>query len=175
MNIYSQLVQFFDQMEQQRRAVLSRLPVKGYASTQELFAACSRWINLERGPFYTNGYKEYFENICANLRHPDSQHLALALLAKLNNLSNMQLFLLIRLLTVSALGNCLWDNLLETYTDRAQALFSEQEWKTLFLPVQDTYTIGNVLQYNQRTVCLMRPYVHIKQFLGVLPKSNGGE
>ena len=29
MNVYSQLVQFLDQMEQQRRASLSRLPVKG--------------------------------------------------------------------------------------------------------------------------------------------------
>ena len=35
MNVYAQLVQFFDQMEQQRRAELSRLPVKGYVSTQE--------------------------------------------------------------------------------------------------------------------------------------------
>ena len=124
MNVYAQLVQFLDQLEQQRRAVLNQLPVKGYASTQELFQACTRWIQLERGPFYRNGYREYFENICANLHHPDSQHLAL--LAKLNNLSPMQLFLLIRLLTVTALGNCLWDNLLETYTDRAQALFSEK-------------------------------------------------
>lgn len=170
MNVYSQLVQFFDQMEQQRRALLSRLPVKGYASTQELYQACRQWINLERGPFYRNGYKEYFENICANLRHPDSQHLALALFAKLNNLSNMQLFLLIRLLTVTAQDNCLWDNLLETYTDRAQALFSEEDWQSIFQPVQDTYTLGDVLQYNQRTVCLMRPNLHIKQFLGVLPK-----
>ena len=82
----------------------------------------------------------------------------------------MQLFLLIRLLTVTVQGSCLWDNLLETYTDRAQALFLEDDWKSIFQPVQDTYTLGDVLQYNQRTICLMRPYVHIKQFLGVLPK-----
>lgn len=170
MNAYLQLVQFFDQMEKQRRAVLSRLPVKGYSTTQELFQACSRWVNLERGPFYTNGYKAYFENICANLRHPDSQHLALSLFAKLNNLNNVQLFLLIRLLTVTALDNCLWDNLMETYTDRAQALFEQKDWQGIFYPVQETYSIGNVLQYNQRTVCLMRPHLHIKQFLGVMPK-----
>ena len=170
MNVYAQLVHFLDQLEKQRLAVLNQLHVNGYDITQDLFQACTRWIQLERGPFYRNGYREYFENICANLHHPDSQHLALALLAKLNNLSPMQLFLLIRLLTVTALGNCLWDNLLETYTDRAQALFSEKDWKTIFHPVQDTYTIGDVLQYNQRTVCLMRPHLHIKQFLGVLPK-----
>lgn len=170
MNVYSQLVQFFDQMEQQRRASLSRLPVKGYITTQELYQACSQWINLERGPFYKNGYKEHFENICANLRHPGSQHLALGLFTKLNNLNNMQLFLLIRLLTVTVQGSCLWDNLLETYTDRAQALFSEKDWQSIFHPVQDTYTLGDVLQYTQRTVCLMRPNLHIKQFLGKCPE-----
>ena len=46
MNVYSQLVQFLDQMEQQRRAVLNRLPVKGYTSTRELYQACTQWINL---------------------------------------------------------------------------------------------------------------------------------
>lgn len=164
MNINLPVGQFFAHMEQQRRAVLSRLPVRGYASTQELFQACARWINLKRGPFYTNGYKAHFENICANLCHPDSRHLAF--FAQLNNLSKMQLFLLVRLLTVTAQGNCLWNNLLETYTERAQAVFSEKEWNKLFHPAQDTYTIGNVLQYTQRTVCLIRPRLHIKQFLG---------
>ena len=166
MNAYAQLVQFFDQMEQQRRAVLSRLPAEGYATTQELFQVCRYWTDLERGAFYSNGYKEHFENICVNLRHPNSQHLALAVFARLNHLSNMQLFLLLRLLTVTALDRCLWDNLLPTYTDRARALFSPKEWQSLFRPMQDTYFIGNVLQYTQRTICLIRPHTHLKQFLG---------
>lgn len=121
MNIQIQLAQFFDEMEQQRRANLSNLPVNGYTSTQALFQACATWIDLENGPFYANGYKAYFENLVANLKHDNSQHLALALFIKLNNLNKAQLFLLLRLLITTALGVTKWDSRMETYLDRGKA------------------------------------------------------
>ena len=60
MNVHVQLAQFLDGLEQQRKVMLNHLPIEGYKATQELFKACSRWIELEKGPFHTNGYKEHF-------------------------------------------------------------------------------------------------------------------
>ena len=171
MNIQIQLVQLFYELEQQRREDLHNLPVNGYISTQELFKACAMWIDLENGPFYANGYKECFENLVANLKHENSQHLALALFIKLNNLNNTQLFLLLRLLTKTALGTTKWDSRMETYLDRGKAIFTQNELESLFFgqKEQDIHFIGNVLQYNRRTICLNRSFVYVRQFLGILP------
>ncbi|MCI7043745.1 MAG: hypothetical protein MR993_02010 [Spirochaetes bacterium] len=171
MNIQVQLAQFFDSLEQQRRDNLNNLPVNGYTSTQELFKACATWIDLENGPFYANGYKEYFENIIANLKHENSQHLALALFIKLNDLNKMQLFLLLRLLARMALGATKWDTRMETYLDRGKAVFTQGELDSLFIgqKEEDIRFIGNVLQYNQRTIGLNRSFVYVRQFLGILP------
>lgn len=171
MNIQIQLAQFFDNLEQQRRNHLNNLPVNGYISTQELFQACATWIDLENGPFYSNGYKEYFENLVANLKHENSQHLALALLIKLNEFSNAQLFLLLRLLTKTALGTTKRDSRMETYLNRGKAIFTPVELESLFSGKKEDElrTIGNVLQYNRHAVGLNRSFVYVKQFLGVLP------
>ena len=174
MNIQVQLAQFFDELEQQRRDNLNNLPVNGYTSTQKLFKACVTWIDLENGPFYANGYKEYFENLVANLKHENSQHLALALFIKLNDLNKVQLFLLLRLLTRMALGATKWDTRMETYLDRGNAIFTPIELDSLFVgqKEQDIRSIGNVLQYNKRTICLNRSFVYVKQFLGALPDTQ---
>ena len=171
MNIQVQLAQFFDSLEQQRRDNLNNLPVNGYTSTQELFKACATWIDLENGPFYANGYKEYFENLIANLNHANSQHLALALFIKLNNLNKVQLFLLLRFLTRTALGATKWDTRMETYLDRGNAIFTPIELESLFTGKQEEelHAIGDVAQYNRHAIGLNRPFVYVKQFLGVLP------
>lgn len=172
MNVHTQLTQFLDSLEQQRKAMLSQLPVEGYTTTQELFNACSRWVELEKGPFHTNGYKECFWNIVANLKHENSSHLALAVFLKNNPCSEVQLFLLLRLLTKMATDASSWDNRLETYEDRAKAIFPSETWQELFKEPQEMYQIGNVCQYNKRSIYLNRCFVYVKQFLGVLPKSN---
>ena len=41
MNIHIQLAQFLEGLEEQRKAILSYLPVNGYKTTQELFSACA--------------------------------------------------------------------------------------------------------------------------------------
>lgn len=172
MNIHIQLAQFPDELEEQRKVMLSQLPINGYATTQELFNACFQWVELEKGPFHTNGYKEYFWNIVANLKHENSSHLALSVFLKNNSCSDVQLFLLLRLLTKMATDACAWDNRMETYQDRGKTIFSEEEWQGLFKEPQEVYQMGNVLQYNKRSVFLNRHLVYVKQFLGVLPKSN---
>ncbi|MGN0025156.1 MAG: hypothetical protein ACI351_06980 [Candidatus Avelusimicrobium sp.] len=172
MNIHIQLAQFLEGLEEQRKAILSYLPVNGYKTTQELFSACAEWIDLEHGPWVANGYKEYFLNIVANLKHENSSHLALAVFIKTNPCSDVQLFLLLRLLTKTATDACAWDNRMETYLDRGQAIFTQEELDTLFKEPQETYQIGNICQYNKRSIYLNRQLVHVKQFLGVLPKSN---
>lgn len=172
MNVHLQLAQFLDGLEQQRRAMLSHLPIEGYKTTQELFRACSLWIELEKGPFHTNGYKEHFFNIVANLKHENSSHLALAVFLKNNPCSDMQLFLLLRILTRTAIDSCVWDNRMGTYEDRAKAIFPSESWKELFKEPQEMYQIGNVCLYNKRGICLNRCFVYVKQFLGVLPPFN---
>lgn len=172
MNIHIQLAQFLEGLEEQRKAILSYLPVNGYKTTQELFSACAEWIDLEHGPWVANGYKEYFWNIVANLKHENSSHLALSVFLKNNSCSDVQLFLLLRLLTKTATDACAWDNRMETYLDRGQAIFTQEELDTLFKEPQETYPIGNICQYNKRSIYLNRQLVHVKQFLGVLPKSN---
>ena len=172
MNIHIQLAQFLEGLEEQRKAILSYLPVNGYKTTQELFSACAEWIDLEHGPWVANGYKEYFWNIVANLKHENSSHLALSVFLKNNSCSDVQLFLLLRLLTKTATDACAWDNRMETYQDRGKTIFSEEEWQGLFKEPQETYQIGNICQYNKRSIYLNRQLVHVKQFLGVLPKSN---
>lgn len=172
MNIHVQVAQFLDGLEKQRKATLSHLPVEGYRTTQELFSACARWVDLERGPWAANGYKAYFENIVANLKHENSSHLALAVFIKANPCSDVQLFLLLRLLTKMATDACAWDNRMETYLDRGQAIFTQEELNTLFKEPQEIYSLGNVLQYNKRSIFLNRHLVYVKQFLGVLPQSN---
>ena len=172
MNIHIQLAQFLEGLEEQRKAILSYLPVNGYKTTQELFSACAEWIDLEHGPWVANGYKEYFWNIVANLKHENSSHLALSVFLKNNSCSDVQLFLLLRLLTKTATDSCAWDNRMETYQDRGKTIFSEEEWQELFKEPQETYQIGNICQYNKRSIYLNRQLVHVKQFLGVLPKSN---
>lgn len=172
MNIHIQLTQFLEGLEEQRKAILSYLPVNGYKTTQELFSACAEWIDLEHGPWVANGYKEYFWNIVANLKHESSSHLALSVFLKNNSCSDVQLFLLLRLLTKTATDACAWDNRMETYQDRGKTIFSEEEWQGLFKEPQETYPIGNICQYNKRSIYLNRQLVHVKQFLGVLPKSN---
>lgn len=172
MNIHIQLAQFLEGLEEQRKAILSYLPVNGYKTTQELFSACAEWIDLEHGPWVANGYKEYFWNIVANLKHENSSHLALSVFLKNNSCSDVQLFLLLRLLTKTATDACAWDNRMETYLDRGKTIFSEEEWQELFKEPQETYQIGNICQYNKRSIYLNRQLVHVKQFLGVLPKSN---
>lgn len=170
MNICLELNKFFYQMDKQRKASLYNMSVTGYRTCQELYQACCKWLELERGAIYSNGYKEYFENICANLRHPDSQHLAFALFSKLNNLTNMQLFVVLRLLTLTARGACFWDRCTESYRERAKAIFTEDEVRKLFRPGLETHNIGNILQYNLHQICLSKPQTHIKQFFGVMPK-----
>ena len=172
MNIHVQLEQFFSELEAQRKAMLSKLPINGYTTTQELFNACSLWVELEKGPFHTNGYKEYFWNIVANLKHENSSHLALAVFLKNNPCSEVQLFLLLRLLTKMAMDASEWDNRLETYLDRGRAIFTQQDLGLLFKEPQETYQIGKVLQYNKHSIFLNRHLVYVKQFLGVLPKVN---
>ena len=172
MNIHIQLAQFLEGLEEQRKAIISYLPVNGYKTTQELFSACAEWIDLEHGPWVANGYKEYFWNIVANLKHENSSHLALSVFLKNNSCSDVQLFLLLRLLTKTATDACAWDNRMETYLDRGQAIFTQEELHTLFKEPQETYQIGNICQYNKRSIYLNRQLVHVKQFLGVLPKSN---
>ncbi len=174
MNIQIQLAQFFDELEQQRRANLSNLSINGYTFTQELFQACATWIDLENGPFYANGYKEYFENIIANLKHENSQHLALALLIKLNKFNNAQLFLLLRLLTKTALVATKWDSRMETYLDRGNAIFTPTELESLFTGKKEDelHTIGDVVQYNRHIIGLNRSFVYAKQFLGILPSGQ---
>lgn len=172
MNIHVQLAQFLEELDQQRKTMLSHLPVEGYKTTEELFKACSLWVGLERGPWAENGYKEYFWNIVANLKHENSSHLALAVFIKTNPCSDVQLFLLLRLLTKMATDACAWDNRMETYEDRAKAIFPAETWQELFEKPQEVYQIGNVCQYNKRSIFLNRHFVYVKQFLGVLPKSN---
>lgn len=174
MNIQIQLARFFDDLEQQRRDHLHNLPADGYASTQELFQACATWIDLENGSFHSNGYKEYFENLIANLKHENSQHLALSLLIKLNEFNNAQLFLLLRLLTKTALGATKWDSRMGTYLDRGKAIFTPVELESLFTGKKENElrTIGDVAQYNRHIIGLNRHFVYVKQFLGVLPKAN---
>lgn len=172
MNVHIQLAQFLEGPEQQRRVMLNHLPVQGYKTTQELFKACVLWVELEKGPFHTNGYKEYFFNILENLKHENSSHLALAVFLKNNPCSDIQLFLLLRLLTRTVMDSCVWDNRMETYEDRAKAIFPSESWVELFKEPQEFYQIGNVCQYNKRSIYLNRCLVYVKQFLGVLPQSN---
>lgn len=172
MNIHIQLAQFLDGLEEQRKATLNHLPVEGYKTTRELLSACTRWVDLEQGAWAANGYKEYFENIVANLKHENSSHLAISVFIKSNPCSNVQLFLLLRLLAKMAIGACAWDNRMETYLDRGRAIFAQEELDTLFKEPQEVYQLGNVLQYNKRSIFLSRHLVYVKQFLGVLPKSN---
>ena len=172
MNIHIQLSQFLEGLEEQRKAILSYLPVNGYKTTQELFSACAEWIDLEHGPWAANGYKEYFWNIVTNLKHENSQHLALAVFIKANACSEVQLFLLLRLLAKTATDSSWWDNRMETYLDRGKAIFSQEELDTLFKVPQEVYQIGEVLQYNKRSIFLNRHFIYVKQFLGVLPKVN---
>ena len=172
MNIHVELAKFLDGLDQQRKATLSHLPVEGYKATEELFKACSLWVGLERGPWAENGYKEYFWNIVANLKHENSSHLALSVFLKNNPCSDVQLFLLLRLLTKTATDACVWDNRMETYQDRGKTIFSEEEWQGLFKEPQETYQIGNICQYNKSSIYLNRQLVHVKQFLGILPKWN---
>ena len=173
MNIHTQLAQFFDGIEHQKRDKLNNLPTTGYTSTEELFRACSTWIDLENGAFYSNGYKEYFENIIANLKHENSQNLALALCIKLNNFSKVQLFLLLRLLTRTATDTNKWNSRMEAYLDRGKVIFTTEELETLFIGLekQDICTLANILQYNRRIICLTRPLVYARQFLGTLPEA----
>lgn len=172
MNIHIQLAQFLEELDQQRKALLAHLPVNGYQTTQELFAACAMWAGLERGPMETNGYKEYFWNIVTNLRHETSSHLALAVFIKTNKCSNVELFLLLRLLTKMATDACGWDHCMETYLDRGKYIFAQEELDGLFKEPKDSYQLGNVLAYNKRSIYLNRHLVYVKQFLGVLPKAN---
>ena len=172
MNIHVELAQFLEAMEEQQKATLAHLPVNGYKTTQELFSACAKWIDLERGPWAANGYKEYFWNIVTNLKHENSRHLALAVFIKANACSEVQLFLLLRLLTKMATDGSWWDNRMETYLDRGKTIFSQEELDTLFKGPQEVYQIADVLQYNQRSIFLNRHFVYVKQFLGVLPKVN---
>ena len=111
MNIHAELAQFLDRLEEQRKATFHHLPVEGYKTTQELFAACAKWVDLERGAWAANGYKEYFWNIVANLKHENSSHLALVVFIKSNPCSDVQLFLLLRLLTKMATDACAWDEI----------------------------------------------------------------
>ena len=173
MNIYLQLEAFLEKgLDQQRKDLLAHLQVNGYKTTWDLFKACSLWVGLERGPWAENGYKECFWNIMDNLKHTNSSHLALAVFIKSNPCSEVQLFLLLRLLTKMATDMSGWDNRMETYHDRAKVIFTDEQWQTLFKGHQEIYQIGNVCQYTQRNIYLNRHFVYVKQFLGVLPKVN---
>ncbi|GEM_PF-3008055 len=172
MDINEQLTQFFESLEQQHRTELNCLPVEGYQTPQDLYNACFFWAELEKGPFRMNGYKECFWNIVENLKHEKSASLALAVFIKANPCSEVQLFLLLRLLIKTAMDNSVWDNRMETYQDRALAIFSSEAWQELFKEPQEVYRIGNVCQYNKHNICLVKPSLCTKQFLGEFPKSN---
>ena len=167
-------VNFFEKLEQNIRILASHQPVEGYSSVKELFEACKAWVGLENGPFRSNGYKEYFNNIVANLKHENSQHLAIAVFIKAHNLNSVQIFLLLRLLVKTALGPCTWDSRMKTYLERGQVLFSEKELESLFsgLKGNEIKAVGNIFEYSRRCINLNRCFVYVKQFLGVLPPSN---
>lgn len=110
----------------------------------------------------------------ANLKHENSQHLAIVVFVKAHNLNSVQIFLLLRLLVKTALGPCTWDSRMKTYLERGQVLFSEKELESLFsgLKGNEIKAVGNVFEYSRRCINLNRCFVYVKQFLGVLPPSN---
>ena len=174
MNTHVEDVNFFEKLEQNLRILAIHQPVEGYTSVKELFEACQAWVGLENGPFRSNGYKEYFNNIVANLKHENSQHLALAVFIKAHNLKSVQVFLLLRLLVKTALGPCTWDSRMKTYLERGQVIFSEKELESLFIGLKgnEIRAVSNVFEYSRRCINLNRCFVYVKQFLGVLPQSN---
>ena len=123
---------------------------------------------------FAEWYKEYFNNIVANLKHENSQHLALAVFIKAHNLKSVQVFLLLRLLVKTALGPCTWDSRMKTYLERGQVIFSEKELESLFIGLKgnEIRAVSNVFEYSRRCINLNRCFVYVKQFLGVLPQSN---